>query len=766
MARSKALYRPTALDTAKVTLDEEILELTELLAEHSHATWARQRLDDGWRQGPERHDGRKEHPGLRPYADLPESEKQYDRATALETLKAIRALGYRIQVPESDAASGGDEPAAPEVSGEEPAADDAAGILDLGAVLTMWRTQDPDRVAQSPDMACRLGERIIKLGEPLFACDVLGEGLRHWPHDVRLQQLLALALARSGATERARVILSRLREAGHADEETLGLLARTHKDFADRTPPSPERAEHLRAAYEAYAEAYRLGRGYWPGINAATLALVLGLTERATTFAREVHEQCTRALDTSRDAGDHYWLLATLGEAALILGEWTRAEDCYGQASLAAARRFGDLSSMRRNARLIAHSLGADVARVDRWFHIPRVAVFTGHLLDRPDRVHARFPAALEGAVRAALVERLATHDVGFGYASAGCGADLLFLEAMLERSGEAHVVLPYDRSRFVRDSVSIVPDGQWAERFERVLARATDVIVASDQTTTQKSAAYAYGNLLLDGLATIRAEQLGSALVPLAVWDGKPGDGPGGTASMVDRWRASGRTVDVIDPVALLRGYDPRVVASETAKQAPVNQQSSSTVAELPSEIMALLFADAVGFSRLTEEQIPGFVQHFLGTIAALLQRAVEPPVMKNTWGDGLFLVFPTVREAGRFALDLCDRMAGTDWTAHGLPANLDLRIALHAGPVYACTDPVTGRANYIGTHVSRTARIEPVTPPGHVYASRAFVALAAASQVREFTCDYVGRTPLAKGYGTFPMYHVRRRAPGESLV
>ena len=157
-------------------------------------------------------------------------------------------------------------------------------------------------------------------------------------------------------------------------------------------------------------------------------------------------------------------------------------------------------------------------------------------------------------------------------------------------------------------------------------------------------------------------------------------------------------------------------------------------------------------------------FMEHFLGAVAGLVAAAAAArppfaPVAKNTWGDGLYFVFRSARDAGRFALDLCERVDGTDWTAHGLPANLSLRIALHAGPVYAGRNPVTGQQpDYTGTHVSRAARIEPITPPGHVYASQPFAALAAAQGATDFTCDYVGQTPLAKGYGTFPTYHVRR--------
>ena len=82
-----------------------------------------------------------------------------------------------------------------------------------------------------------------------------------------------------------------------------------------------------------------------------------------------------------------------------------------------------------------------------------------------------------------------------------------------------------------------------------------------------------------------------------------------------------------------------------------------------------------------------------------------------------------------------------------------------MHAGPAYPFTDPVTQRPNFIGTHVSQAARIEPITPPNQVYASQHFAALAAVVPTRTFHCEYVGQTPLAKDFGTFPMYVVRRR-------
>jgi len=89
-------YQPQPIESSQVVLSEDILALTERLAENAHDLWAEQRIKDGWSYGVTRDDSRKQHPCLVPYADLPESEKQYDRNAAMETLKAIIAMGYSI----------------------------------------------------------------------------------------------------------------------------------------------------------------------------------------------------------------------------------------------------------------------------------------------------------------------------------------------------------------------------------------------------------------------------------------------------------------------------------------------------------------------------------------------------------------------------------------------------------------------------------------------------------------------------------------------
>lgn len=90
-------YRPNPINTENIELPKEMLELTEQIAENVHDIWAKGRMEEGWTYGEKRDDEKKHHPCLVPYSELSDSEKEYDRNTAMETLKMIVALGYEIK---------------------------------------------------------------------------------------------------------------------------------------------------------------------------------------------------------------------------------------------------------------------------------------------------------------------------------------------------------------------------------------------------------------------------------------------------------------------------------------------------------------------------------------------------------------------------------------------------------------------------------------------------------------------------------------------
>ena len=240
---------------------------------------------------------------------------------------------------------------------------------------------------------------------------------------------------------------------------------------------------------------------------------------------------------------------------------------------------------------------------------------------------------------------------------------------------------------------------------------------------------------------ALLRASYLATTVSQLAVWDGKPAAGPAGTAVDISAWERTGCTRHVIS----VDGGDPRA----NGKDDP---------AEGARSVRAMIFADVQGFSRLSEGQVPAFVDHVLSALAATIDSYADAVRFRNTWGDGIYLVFDDVAVAARCALALQDTMRSVDLAALGLPP-LALRVGAHAGPVFEQIDPITGVPGFFGVEVTRTARVEPGTPPGAVYVTDPFAALVALDGLDELSCQYVGPVPTAKGFGTFPLYTLRRR-------
>ena len=287
---------------------------------------------------------------------------------------------------------------------------------DLSDLMAIWAGRVCDEWSQWPEIYEQLTRRILAQGEPLLAYDVVAEALGIWPSNVGLHQLQGLALSRSGATERANAVLQELRKAGARDEETLGMLGRTYKDLAARAK-MPERADLLKQAAEIYGEAYQVSGGYWTGINAATMNLLIGEEGRACQLAQDVRRQCLA--EVNDPSGDLYWESAALGEAALICRDWAEAERWYGQAAGLAKKRFGDLQSSRRNARLILDYWQETLPQVEQYLYVPPVMVFAGHMIDRPERATPRFPAQEEHIIADRIREQIERTRPAFGFSSA-----------------------------------------------------------------------------------------------------------------------------------------------------------------------------------------------------------------------------------------------------------------------------------------------------------------------------------------------------------
>lgn len=650
----------------------------------------------------------------------------------------------------------------------------------LRELRRIWEERNRVAWARRPDLYALLADDLRRRGEVFWCYDVATEGLELGGSAVRLRQLQALALADSGALRAAGDLLEALLAREGPSSETLGLLARTHKDRARFAESAEQRQFHSEKARHHYLEAFRLFSDYYPGINAASLALLAGDAEEARKLARQVGELCLR----EKEADKNQWNVATRAEATLILGEVSEAAGLYGNAIRLAGQDFAIIASMRRQALLLARSLGIDRRQIEDCFRLPTIVVFSGHRIDGPDRAQPRFPESIVARVKEAIRGWLDTIDARIGYASAASGGDILFLEAMLERGGEIHVVLPFSRNAFCEASVRMPGDSsQWPARYEAILEKAATLTYASNQEQVAGDYLYTYTNELVFGLALQRSRSLNAALNGMALWDEKPGEGQGGTAEAIATWRQQGVPTVRIDPstarVEPVRPELPTEAKPEAKPEKPDSAEQSLTRMESAwiseglkhqcehgskQDVMAILFADVVGFSRLTDGDLPAYMHHFMGGIGRLVQALPRQPRSRNTWGDAFHFVFDDVRDVARLALQLQDFVVSTDWHSLGFRNPLGIRIALHAGTVLSFVDPVTGRPNHIGHHINRAARIEPIAEEGQIYASESFSALAAFRAHDLIECQYAGRRILPKSFGSERIFIVRNAPHPES--
>lgn len=396
----------------------------------------------------------------------------------------------------------------------------------------------------SPEARLQMAETLIGLARPDQALDVLESA-----KSVRARQLRALALDKRGLPEdleSAIEILLRLYREDRDDgsrAETGGLLAGRYK----RLGRNQSNDVLLEKAFGIYLETWESTRDTYPGINAAALALELGRRDESRRLAQDVLTEL-EGLDRSQTSPWHY---ATFGEAHLLLADPTEegaletARHWYGLAVRSDPNAVQSIAVMRQQARIELGLLGFPEEALDDVLQIRAVVAFTGHLLDDPDREVARFPASMEGAMRRTLRDRLRAGRVGFGISSAGRGGDILFLEELLERGGSATVVLPFPLDDFV--PISVV---DWEPRLRAILADPRTRVVEirpSRPPDDQLGEAFAACNDRIRDEAWRLARQVDQEPRLMAVWDGRKGDGTGGTADAVEAWERAGLQVERI---------------------------------------------------------------------------------------------------------------------------------------------------------------------------------------------------------------------------
>lgn len=600
-----------------------------------------------------------------------------------------------------------------------------------------WVGDEPPSEAAWADAARALIER----GQPFRAHDTAREGLAHYPGSVGLRQVIARALVRTGSIEKALEFLEPLlaEQQRPDDDETHGLLGRVYKELYRRDPSDRRSLERSR---DIYAEGYRATAGVYTGINAATMSWVCGDVDLARDIALALRAELGESESTD------YWHHATCGEIALLLGEREAAVDAYARGVELAGGRWALTASSREQLSLLAGA-GFDVPlELFEMLRPPVVALFTGHMMDRPGR-SPRFPASAEGPVRERIAAVLDELDARIGFSSAACGSDLLFVEAMKARGAEVHLVLPFRVTDFVETSVGFAGE-DWVRRFQHALDTADSVKYVTREPYMNDPDLFTFANRVLRGLVELRAAPLGTSPHLVAVYNGIPSGARGGTSEIVESWADPDR-LRVID------------IADLGDTDTPSSSTYNRDIGDVHREVRMLVFADVVGYSQLDEQDTPLFMRELLARTAHELRLLQIPRPLVNTWGDAIFAVLDDPIDAAKYALALQEAISDRDWRAHGMSADLSVRVAVHAGPVFVADDPITERTTCYGSHVNRAARLEPITIPGSVYCTEQFGAILAADQadrgIDSFALDYVSVRALAKGFGSEPVYRLRRQ-------
>jgi class 3 adenylate cyclase len=586
----------------------------------------------------------------------------------------------------------------------------------------------------------------IARGELLQAFDLAERALEEFPANPVLRYYAVLALARAGATQQARDRYDRFKLGeiirGQGDDSFLNdvaaLDARIAKDEALEATGRRREAMLVRAA-TLYEAIFKRTGDYYPGINAATLSLLSDQLRKAESLAREVLKLCA-----GRSGANDYYALASEGEAHLVLGNTDATRTALSAAAEAAGGDYSAIATTRRQLRLVCEARALPIDALEP-LSPPSVIFYSGHLIG------SRFPESREPEVSLQIAAALKREAVGFGYGSLAAGADLLFAEALLQRDAELNVVLPFELEEFKR--VSVAPAGdRWLARFDACLKQAKSLTFATTDQYLGDESLFGYASRMAMGLARLRARFLDTTPRQIVVWDGakvRP-HASYGTSLDVTIWRKLGLPGEVIFP-----NGENKPVAIKGGAQRPARTLKRKSARR---EVRAMLFGDIKWFSHLTEAQLPVFTREVLGRFARVIDHHRRSVLYCNTWGDGLKVVTTDVEAAAHCAVELQEQMRALDLARHGLPDYIALRIGGHAGPIYRMRDPVLKRMSFTGAHVTRAARIEPITPEGAVYVTEAFAAALIMMPGSEFTCEYVGQISALKDYGTMRLYSLRR--------
>lgn len=399
------------------------------------------------------------------------------------------------------------------------------------------------------DLCRLLAKRALDMGENFYAYDfaekIVSTG---GGPDLQKLHIMALSLARSGSLDRAAELLDKIPDSD--DSEIVGLKSRILKDMALNTVAVEKRLSLFQRSAEMSLEVFSRHKRYYNGINAASCFFMAGKREFARQLVREQVLPCC----TQENLHD-YWWHATLGECYLLLDDLLLAGVHYKKAAGIAVSQgqLGSLASTLRQFCMLSTCFEKSrVEEVRAQMQLPGVAIFSGHMIDRPERKEPRFPPGAEEQVRRDLEKLIREKNIRIAYSSCACGGDILFMEEILKAGGECVILPPLPLPETIRNSVDIIPGANWKERLETILQNGNVLLLEAecDEIGEEDDAIiYDFTNRYLFGMALHKAATLNFPLHGVTVWNGKKSGLIGGTDSAIALWEKKEVAIHMITP-------------------------------------------------------------------------------------------------------------------------------------------------------------------------------------------------------------------------
>jgi tetratricopeptide (TPR) repeat protein len=456
----------------------------------------------------------------------------------------------------------------------------------VGDILVM--AEEAPIAAFRSEAHCIAANALLKLERYKFALEYFEHCLKVEPENLEALQKKGICLQRLGELDDARTHYNKILENHPKNSEAWALLGKVEKDAWVETwrhhgTPEQMRDEAsfqdalLRTAITSYSTAFSAESGhYYSGINAVTLMQLYRHLTQDTRYNAQIATmsggvRC--AASCEQDPQQAFWAKATLADLEVLAGSPESVISAYKEAIVFAEKNWFALNSTLAQLQLL-NDLGFNQEQVNAGIKTferaleplkkptetwqPRqVLLFSGHMVDKPDRETPRFPfdkASIAEAEIAKALDQLGANSDDLAITQGASGGDLIFAEACQKRGVKLQLMQPFPEPEFIERSVA-PSEGDWRSRFFDVKAKLTQptlcmpdelgVIKRNNKTEATSLTEFERCNLWLLNTALAYGPE---KVQFICLWDGGVGDGPGGTAHMYNEVKRRTGQVNWLD--------------------------------------------------------------------------------------------------------------------------------------------------------------------------------------------------------------------------